>query len=53
LRIIGGAIFTLGGVTPLVWYVMRKRKRFTKTVWNEEEQTNERAIKEQFEAALN
>lgn len=31
LRIIGGAIFTLGGVTPLVWYVVRSRKNFIKT----------------------
>lgn len=31
LRIIGGAIFTLGGVVPLVWYVMRSRKNFIKT----------------------
>ena len=30
LRIIGGTIFTLGGVTPLVWYVMRRRKEFKK-----------------------
>ncbi|HEX5151393.1 MAG TPA: cbb3-type cytochrome c oxidase subunit I [Parafilimonas sp.] len=32
LRIIGGAMFTLGGVVPLVWMVMRNRKNFIKTV---------------------
>lgn len=31
LRIIGGATFTLGGVVPLVWYVMRSRRRFRKS----------------------
>jgi nitric oxide reductase subunit B len=30
LRIIGGALFTLGGVVPLVWFVMRSRKGFAK-----------------------
>jgi nitric oxide reductase subunit B len=31
LRIIGRAMFTLGGVVPLVWMVMRNRKNFIKT----------------------
>jgi len=31
LRIMGGATFTLGGVVPLVWYVMRSRKGFRKS----------------------
>jgi nitric oxide reductase subunit B len=31
LRIIGGAIFTLGGVAPLVWIIMRNRKKYIKT----------------------
>lgn len=31
LRIIGGAMFTLGGVVPLVWIVTRNRKDFIKT----------------------
>ncbi|QEC69224.1 nitric-oxide reductase [Panacibacter ginsenosidivorans] len=31
LRIIGGATFALGGVVPLVWYVMRSRKNFIKS----------------------
>lgn len=26
LRIIGGSLFTLGGVTPLVWFIVRSRK---------------------------
>ncbi len=26
LRIIGGALFTVGGVTPLVWFITRSRK---------------------------
>jgi nitric oxide reductase subunit B len=30
LRAIGGVVFTLGGVVPLVWYVMRSRKNFIK-----------------------
>jgi len=34
LRIIGGALFTLGGVVPLVWFVMRSRKGFTKIASN-------------------
>lgn len=35
LRIIGGAIFTLGGVVPLVWLIVRKRKSYTKTAMTE------------------
>lgn len=35
LRIIGGALFTLGGVTPLVWLVMRGRKIYKKTIRKE------------------
>jgi nitric oxide reductase subunit B len=31
LRIIGGATFTLGGVVPLVWMIMRNRKNYIKT----------------------
>ena len=31
LRIIGGSLFTLGGVLPLVWFVMRSRKAYIKT----------------------
>jgi nitric oxide reductase subunit B len=30
LRIIGGSLFTLGGVVPLVWFVMRSRKNYRK-----------------------
>ncbi|MBS1536302.1 MAG: hypothetical protein JST20_00975, partial [Bacteroidetes bacterium] len=26
LRIIGGAIFTVGGVLPLIWFITRGRK---------------------------
>jgi nitric oxide reductase subunit B len=30
LRIIGGSLFTLGGVLPLLWMVMRSRKNYRK-----------------------
>ena len=30
LRIIGGALFTLGGVVPLVWFIIRSRKGLKK-----------------------
>ncbi len=36
LRIIGGAMFTLGGVVPLVWLVVRNRKKFIKKNITEE-----------------
>ena len=26
LRIVGGSLFTLGGVTPLIWFIIRSRK---------------------------
>ena len=26
LRIIGGSLFTVGGVTPLVWFIVSRRK---------------------------
>ena len=27
LRIIGGALFTLGGVVPLTWFIMSRRRK--------------------------
>jgi len=34
MRILGGAIFTLGGVIPLVWFVTSRRKGLKKSIPN-------------------
>ncbi|HVY73993.1 MAG TPA: cbb3-type cytochrome c oxidase subunit I [Puia sp.] len=38
LRILGGALFTLGGVVPLTWYVVRGRRQYSKSPGMPEEQ---------------
>lgn len=35
MRIIGGALFTLGGVVPLVWFVTRSRKGLKRSNWKD------------------
>jgi nitric oxide reductase subunit B len=34
MRMLGGAIFTLGGVIPLVWFVTSRRKGLKKSIAN-------------------
>lgn len=41
MRIAGGALFTLGGVIPLVWFITSRRKRLKeKIVYDQKEQNN-------------
>ncbi|MBI5857733.1 MAG: cbb3-type cytochrome c oxidase subunit I [Sphingobacteriales bacterium] len=42
LRMVGGALFTLGGVIPLVWFITTRRRRLKeKTVTIKEQQVSE------------
>jgi nitric oxide reductase subunit B len=39
LRIIGGSIFTIGGVVPLVWFILSRRNKLKKNVYKHEVQS--------------